>query len=107
MTGVHLPIGIHLRDDFRPESGSTEVAGDRRRSHSLIALELDEIDPRILEVSDDRARRIVAPVIDHNDIADERGHARDDARHRRRRPIRGDDDRDDRQLDRNDRCGRG
>ena len=107
MIGIHLPISVHLRDDLRAESGGTLVPGHHRGSNALVPFELHQIDSGIADISDHLARRIGTPVVDNDDVPDERGHARDDARDGRRCPVRGNDHRDDGQLDRNDRSVRG
>ncbi len=80
MIGVHLPIRIHLRDDIGAEHDCTVIAGHDRGSDSLVLFELHQIDPRITKVPDDLRGGIGAPVVDHHNMPDQPGNARDDTR---------------------------
>src|SRR5439155_10811634 len=78
--GIHLPVGVHLRDDLCAESGGALVPCHHRGSNALVLFELYQIDSGIADISDHLARRIGTPVVDHYAVPDEPGHAPDAVR---------------------------
>jgi len=100
VVGIHLTVGVHLRDDLGAELDRALVGGHHRATHALVRLVGDELDSRIAGPPHHVGGLVRAPVVDDDDVPHERRNARDHVLDRARRAISGNDDRDRGELDR-------
>src|SRR5205807_2993222 len=77
MFGIHLSIGIHLRDDLGAEGYSTLVAAHHGCADALVLFMLDEGHARVLQITHDIAGAVWAAVVHDDDLPDERREAGD------------------------------